>query len=210
MGVGPSTNPFRSASGVRARPGAGAVSSSRSTRRRLAWGGTAVALLLLGGAWTVAASLSVAPGATEVGGGAFHSTQDLTYFAEADAGVTTVSNPSVAVLSPAVATPTVLAGASASYGVNALTMSDPAQFWVFTESTAAPVNTEVELQFWVSTGAGPTVAHLALYVETQATAPGSPLTFTLFYDLGNPGSGSIALDSVFELSQACPSVGSCF
>jgi len=217
----PTTNPFLPAPAgpsVRASVGAPSLSlssrdpprSRRSARRRAVWGGTAVALLLLGGAWTVAVSLSVTPGLTETGGGAYHTTTSLAYLAEVDSGVTTISNSALAVLSPAVGTPTVLAGTSASYALNSLTSSDASQFWVLEETTAAPVNTEVELQFWISTGVVPSVTHLALFVETQATAPGSTLTFTLFYDLGNPGAGTITLNNVLAIDQQCPSLGTCF
>jgi hypothetical protein len=68
----------------------------------------------------------------------------------------------------------------------------------------------VELQFWISTGAVPSTVHLTLYIETQSTPPGGPLLFALFYDLGNPAGGTLTLNNVMELSQQCPSIGTCF
>ncbi|HYA58466.1 MAG TPA: hypothetical protein VEH57_08440 [Thermoplasmata archaeon] len=182
----------------------------RRSHRRAVWGGTVVALLAIGAAWTLAASIAVQLGVTENGAGTFHPTAFLTYFAEARTGVTIITNAALAVLSPAVGTPTVLAGASASYGLNALTAGDATQYWVYTESTSAPVNTEIELEFWVSTGVVPTVTQLTLYIETQAVAPGSALTFTLYYDLGSPASGTITLNSAMVLAQQCPALGTCF
>jgi hypothetical protein len=113
------------------------------------------------------------------------------------------------VLSTTVGAPTVLAGGATSYGVNAPVLNDIAHFWKFTESAGAPVNTELEIQLTVSTGVVPTVAAVTVYVETQASSPGSAITFALYYDLGSPSAGTITLNSVTQISQECTGVGTC-
>lgn len=177
--------------------------------RRWAWAGTLVALLAIGAGWTVAASFSIGLGSTETGSGAYHPTTQLTYFAEVDSGVGVVPAPAPTTLSTTVGAPTVLPAAATNYGVNTATAGDVGQFWKFTEATTAPVNTELVLRFSVSTGAGPTVTTVTAYVETQATAPGSAITFVLYFDLGAVSAGSITLNNVLEITQQCSAVGTC-
>ncbi len=177
--------------------------------RRWAWAGTLVALLAIGAGWTVAASFSVSLGSTETGAGTYHPTTALTYFAEVDAGVAIVPTPAPTTLSTTVGTPTVLPATATNYGVNTATAGDVGQFWKFTEATTAPVSTELVLRFSVSTGAGPTITQVTAYVETQAVAPGSALTFVLYFDLGAVSGGTITLNSVLEITQQCSAVGTC-
>jgi len=178
-------------------------------RRRLVWGGTIVALLAITGGWVMAASFSITNGSTETGAGSYHGTTSLAWWSEASVGVGTQPGTLPTALSVTAATPTVLPAAGTNYAINTPTAGDVVHFWKFTEANTAPVSTELELQFTVSTGAGPTVTQVTVYVESQATAPATAQTFVLFYDLGSPSSGTITLNSVTEIGQQCASVGSC-
>jgi len=182
---------------------------TRRLTRRTVWIATAVAMAAVIGGWTVAASFSVQNGNTETGGGAYHGTSALTYWTESSVGVGSQPSPLPTALSTTVATPTVLAAAAANYAVNAPTATDVVHFWKFTESAGAPVSTELELQFTVSTGAVPVITQVTAYVETQATSPGAAIVFVLYYDLGSPSAGTITLNSVTEISQGCTAVGTC-
>jgi hypothetical protein len=177
--------------------------------RRTILGGTLIAMLVLTGGWVAAASFTVTQSTTETGGGNFHGTSSLTYWTESSVGVATQPSTLPTVLSTTVGTPTVLAGTATNYGVNAPTANDLAHYWKFLEATSAPVSTELELQFTVSTGAVPVITEVVDYVETQATAPGAAITFAVYYDLGSAASGTITLNSVTEVSQVCGSVGTC-
>jgi hypothetical protein len=172
-------------------------------------GGTIVALLIIGGSWVMAASFAITQGSTETGSGVYHSTTALTYWSELSAGVATQPGTAPTALSSTVGTPTVLAAAATNYAVNPWTLNDIAHFWKFSETTAAPVSTEVELQIAVSTGSPATVTNVAVYVETQAVAPSGTITFTLWYDLGSPASATITLNSVTQVSEQCAAVGTC-
>jgi hypothetical protein len=171
-------------------------------------GGTIVALLVLGGGWVMAASFAVSQGPTEIGSGVYHGTASLTYWTESTAGVTTQAG-TPPVLSTTIGTPTVLPAAGTSYGVNAPTLNDVTHYWKFTEATTAPVSTEIELQISVSTGVVPAVTTVIVYVETQATIPGTAQTFVLYYDLGSAATATITLNSVTQISEACSAVGTC-
>ena len=178
-------------------------------RRRLVWGGTIVALLAITGGWVLAANFTITLGNTETGAGAYHPTALLTWWSEASVGVGTQPGVLPTVLSTTVATPTVLAAAGTNYAINAPTAGDVVHFWKFTEATTAPVNTELELQFTISTGAVPTVTQVTVYIESQAAAPATAQTFVLFYDLGSVSSGTIVLNAVTEIGQQCAAVGTC-
>ncbi|MGA8664960.1 MAG: hypothetical protein WB809_07865 [Thermoplasmata archaeon] len=177
--------------------------------RRSVLGGTIIAMLLLTMGWVVAVSFSIQNGSTETGSGFYHGTSSLTYWTEASVGVGTQPAVLPAALSVTVGTPTTLAAAATNYAINAPTLNDLAHFWKFTEATAAPAATELELEFTVSSGAVPVITLVTVYIETQATIPGAATTFTLYYDLGSAASGTITLNSVTEISQQCGSVGTC-
>jgi hypothetical protein len=172
-------------------------------------GGTIVALLLIAGGWVMAASFSITQGPTETGSGVYHGTASLAYFPETGAGVGTQPGSLPTQLWTTVGTPTVLAGSATNYAVNAPTLNDIAHFWKFTEATSAPVSTELEIQFTVSTGGVPTITSVVVYVETQSTAPGAEIVFTVYYDLGSPSAGTITLNSVTEVGEQCSAVGTC-
>jgi hypothetical protein len=171
-------------------------------------GGTIVALLIIGGSWVMAASFAITQGPTETGSGVYHGTAALTYWTETASAVATQTG-TPALLSTTVGTPTVLPAAGTSYSVNAPTVNDITHYWKFTEATTAPASTEVELQLSVSVGVVPSVATVIVYIETQATVPGTAQTFLLYYDLGSPASGTITLNSVTQVSEQCAAVGTC-
>ncbi|HYA58467.1 MAG TPA: hypothetical protein VEH57_08445 [Thermoplasmata archaeon] len=167
-----------------------------------------MALLAISCGWVVA-SFTISLGNTETGAGAYHPTAALTWWAEASVGVGTQPGVLPTVLSTTVGTPTVLAAAGTNYAINAPTAGDVVHFWKFTEANTAPVNTELELQFTVSTGVVPTVTQITVYIESQAADPATAQTFVLFYDLGSPATGTITLNSVTEIGQQCSAVGTC-
>ncbi len=175
--------------------------------RRTLLGGTLIAMLLLTGGWVASAAFTVTNSTTEIGSGNYHGTAGITGWSETSVGVTTVPGTVPAVLSTTVGGPTVLPGAATTYAINAPTAGDLAHYWKFTEATTAPVSTELELAFTVSTGTG--ITAVTSYVETQTTAPGAAIVFTLLYDLGSPAGGTITLNSVTEVSQQCAAVGTC-
>ncbi len=182
--------------------------SARRLKTRHVIGGTIVALLVIGGGWVMAASFAVTQGPIETGSGVYHGTAALTYWTEAAAGVSTQGG-TPTTLSTTVGTPTVLPAAGTSYGVNTAVLNDITHYWKFTEATSAPPSTEIELQISVSTGVVPAVTTVVAFVETQATIPGTPQTFVLYFDLGSAATATITLNSVTQISEACTAVGTC-
>jgi hypothetical protein len=177
-------------------------------RRATIWAATALAMVALVGGWAMA-SLTISQGATETGGGAYHGAAALSYWSETAVGIATQPSTLPTALSTTATGPTVLAGAATNYAINTPVTGDVAHYWKFTEAAGAPVSTEVEIQFSVSTGTTVTVTSVTDYIETQGTAPGTAIVFTLYYDLGNPSGGTITLDSVTQISQQCSGVGTC-
>jgi hypothetical protein len=153
------------------------------------------------GAVLVTSSSRTGAGA-QVGGG------NLAYWVQVDFdNETTVPAGTVTSLSTTVGSPTSLAATATTYGVDATTHGDAAVRWNFTETTSAPVSTEVELTFTIATGTNFAKTTEKVYLETRATAPGAPITFSLLYDVGS--TTAPVLDSSLEISQQCSSVGTC-
>lgn len=133
----------------------------------------------------------------------------LTHFQQIGSTSSTTPNPAPAVLSAAAATPTVLAGASASYLVDVGVAGHQAADFLFQETVGIALSTEVELRFQVTYVIGATTTTFAgtAYVETQAAAPGATLTFNIYWDSGQ--AAGVTLQSQLEVSQVCSAVGTC-
>jgi hypothetical protein len=147
---------------------------------------------------------------SETGNGDYTGATALSYWTETSVGLSGPPGALPTTLSGTVGTPTVLAGASGNYGVNTVVSGDTEQFFRFSETTSAPVSTEVEVSFTINTGSGSgTNAVTTVYIETQTSAPGSTLVFTLYYDLGSAASANIILNSAQQTSVQCSAVGTC-
>jgi hypothetical protein len=183
------------------KPGTG---TKRAANRTILIATTLAAMAFAVG-FGAAASLTISAGNTENGAGVSHTTNAIGYLSEAIVGVGIQPAALPTTVSTTMGTPTVLPAAGTTYSLNTPTAGDVIHFWRFTEATSAPVSTEVEMQFTVTTS---TTTVVTAYVETQATAPGTAQTFTFSYDLG-AATTTITLNSVLEISQQCPSVGTC-
>jgi aryl-phospho-beta-D-glucosidase BglC (GH1 family) len=184
------------------------TNTGRSFPRRTVYVATAFALLAVVAGFGIAASFTVTSGPALAGSGEYHATTSIAWWSETDVGVSVQPTALPTTASATVGSPTVLV-AGTSYGVNAAVANDVAQYWKFSEATTVSVNTELEVSFTVSTGAGPTITTLTVYIETQAVAPGAAVTFGFYYDLGNAVTTTITLNSVTEISQQCSAVGTC-
>jgi hypothetical protein len=110
-------------------------------------------------------------------------------------------------LNTTAALPTRLGSVAQGYLVNTGVSGDIAQSFKFTETTAAPAGAELELSFVVSLGSG--TINATVYLETQTSPPGSPLTFVLYLDVGSAASSTVTINYAIEIAQLCSSVGSC-
>lgn len=170
---------------------------------------TALSLAAFVGGYAMAGSLTINSGGTEAGNGNYETTSSISWWTQSTVGLAAFPSGSPTALSSAVATPTVLAASAQNYPINTGTAGDVAHYFKMTESTGAPTSTELEMVFSISTGSTPTITTVTVFLESQTSAPGSALTFTLYYDLGSAASASIVLNSVQQISQQCSSVGSC-
>jgi hypothetical protein len=184
------------------------TNAGRSFPRRTVYVATAFALLAVVAGFGIAASFTVTSGPALAGSGEYHATNSIAWWTESDVGVSVQPTVLPTAASATVGSPTVLV-AGTNYGVNAPVANDVSQYWRFTEATTVTINTELELSFTVSTGAGPTITTLTVYIETQAAAPGAAVVFGFYYDLGNAVTTTITLNSVTEISQQCSVVGTC-
>jgi hypothetical protein len=166
--------------------------------------GTIIAMVTLGIGYAIASvtitNTSESAGGTYVGG------QAITGWALAANPTSVVTIPSgLSAVSTTVGTPSVLAGASASYAVGTVTAGDIGQIVRFSETAGAPVSTEIEIAYTLVTGAGTTST--TAYVETQATA--GAYTYTFYLDAGSATSATVTITSVTEIAQECSAVGTC-
>jgi hypothetical protein len=106
-------------------------------------------------------------------------------------------------LSSNASSPTVLGTSSTNYTLNAATAGSAALGWRFLETTGAPKSAEVELTFTISLGVLASV-QVKVYFETAATAFSSNATLLLYFQTGAVVPGTIDIQSVTELAQACP------
>jgi len=159
--------------------------------------------------YVMAASLVITSGPSESANSNYEATTSITWWTQASVGLSSIPTAVPTALSSTVGTPTVLAAVGQAYMINTGTANDVNHYYKFTEATTAVANTEIELVFTVSTAVVPVITIMTVFVETQAVIPGSAQTFTLDYDLGNAGAGSITLNSVQQVSQLCSAVGTC-
>jgi hypothetical protein len=161
------------------------------------------------GGYAMAGALTISQGPAESAGGNFESTNSIAWWSQASVGLTSVASPLPTQLATTSSSPTVLAATGQAYLINTGAAGDVAHFFKMTESTSAPVSTEIEVVFTVSTGLSPVITTVTVFLESQSTAPGTAQTFVLEYDLGSPTSASIVLNSVEQISQQCTAVGTC-
>lgn len=176
---------------------------------RVIYVATALSVAAFVGGFALAGSLTISSGSSESANGNFESTNSIAWWTQSSVGLSSTPSTVPTSISTTAGSPTVLGATATSYLIGSGTAGDVAHFFKMSESTSAPVSTEIEIVFTISTGSTPTTTTSTVYLETQSTAPGSALTFTLFYDLGSAGSGTIVLNSVQEISQLCSAVGTC-
>jgi len=146
----------------------------------------------------------------ETAGGAYVSEGGLTWWSE----VALVSGSIPGTVPPAtgsvVGTPVVLSAAGSSYRIGAATAGHLAQVFWFNETTAAPLSTEFEIKITVSVGGTPATTTTVGYLETRTTAPGSTLTYLVYFDTGAAAlPGTAFLTTVTQLTQQCTGIGTC-
>jgi len=106
------------------------------------------------------------------------------------------------------AAPVVLAGSAATYTIGTAVAGAAAILFVFNESISAPVSTEIEIAVTVGVG-GAAMTNGTVYMESQASAPATVLTFTFYLDTGATTTTAILVQTLVEVTQQCASVGSC-
>jgi hypothetical protein len=98
---------------------------------------------------------------------------------------------------------------SAAERINPVTVGDLALVWVFNESVGIPTSTEIEITFNIQylVGVTATAGSITVYIETQRAAPGTTLTFTVYWDSGH-AAGVTFVDQI-EVAQECLAIGTC-
>ena len=168
---------------------------------------TVIALLTFGAGFAFAA-ISVSP-STETGQGNYVNTASIAWWslsASNPGAVAVVPSTVPTSLSTTIGTPTVLPASATSYMVGSGTAGHIAQVMKFTETTAAPINTEVEVTVTVNAASTTTTT---VYIETQSAAPSANIVFTLYIDVGDASAATITINYAEQISQQCSSVGSC-
>ncbi len=190
--------PTTSTQGVRRAPAARLRRTGRGSSQPFFVVLTAILALALTGGYVLGSAMVTTGGqSTGVGLKSFGSA--LTYWVQTSTGASKVPGTLPSAVSTLASSPTILPSTSTSYVVTPTAISgDNAVVWVFTESTSALVSKEVKITFSVTVGA--TTSVYTGYVQTQATGPTSPLTFTFYAD---KGTGVLVLKSWYQLSQVC-------
>ncbi len=183
--------------------------SRKSLDRRATYIFTILLMVVFGTSYALAAGLTVTNGSGENGSGTYHSaTNNPTWWTESSVGVATVPTGTTSLTATTPAAPSVLTAGASTYAVNTPTAGNVGHFWKITEATGAPINNELELSFTVSTGAGPTITTVTVYIETQATSPGSNVLFTFYFDVGSGSTGPV-VNNVQAIWLQCSAVGTC-
>ncbi len=144
------------------------------------------------------------------GEGVYVGTTNLAYWTQLGTFARQVPNPVPARVSTTVGAPTVLPGAGTIYMLNGGAASgDNDVRFDFQEATSAPVSHEIEITFTIDAGLGGAPTVVTAYIETQASAPGSPITFTFLYDLGFGTPGSLEVSTFKQVTQSCTAIGTC-
>lgn len=169
-----------------------------------------VPLVLLSFVGGLVLALTITAGTSDRGSGAYEGSTELAYWTLAGTFADTMHGALPGAASTTVGTPTVLPASTQSYRINAATIGNAAVRWNFTEGTSSPVNTEIEITFTIAYAISGANSTIKIYLETQGTAPASPLVFQLYYDSGGTGApGSSAVQAFVQLSQQCAGIGTC-
>jgi hypothetical protein len=172
------------------------------------WGWVGIALIVLLAVGMVSAVFVITTSTGAIRGQSNGSTY-LTHWQQTAVSSAATPNPLPAAVSLTVATPTRLAGVSASLRLDPADAAHQAVEWTFTESVGVPVNQEIEVAFAIEYTAG-AVSHsvaVTAFLESQAAAIGGALTFNIYWDAG--AAAGITFESESEISQACTAIGSC-
>jgi hypothetical protein len=183
-----------------------AISRPRVDSRSAGLLAVAIGLVLCAG--VVAASLSIQENSGGAGG-VQNPTGFLTQFQETGVLAAATPNPLPVQLSAIFGAPTVLAAASSAYLTDAGTAGDAAVAWTFSETVGIATHLEIEVELSVEylVGAVTHTTASTVFVESQATAIGATLTFTLYWDAGAPT--GITFVSESQIGQECSAVGVC-
>jgi hypothetical protein len=157
--------------------------------------------------WSDGAPATVGPGATEQGQGADVGEKTPVYWPWEETQLWSVPTPAPTRVSTALATPTLLPAAAASYVINPATAGNASVRWTFEETTAAPLSTEFELKF--TDGLSRAAVSITVYLETRPTAPTAAVTFILYWDAGTFAPAGITVQTMQVLVQTCTSIGHC-
>jgi hypothetical protein len=157
--------------------------------------------------WSFGAPATVGPGTTEHGQGADVGERTPAYWIWVAAQIWGMPAPPPSLLSTSSLAPTVLPGASVSYRMNSATAGNTSVRWEFHETTAAPTSTELELRF--TDGLTRAATTITVYLETQPTALGAPLTFFVYWDAGAFGPTGVTVQTMQVNVLVCTGIGTC-
>lgn len=166
---------------------------------------TILAMLMFGAGYAMAAI--TVTNTTETAGGTYVNPGAISGWALSatdPVAVAVIPSSGLTAASTTVGTPSVLPGAATSYSVGTVTAGDIAQVLHFSETAAAPVSTEIEITFTLSSAS---VVTTTVYVETQA-APAA-YTMTFYLDAGSAAGASVTINYAEQISQQCSAVGTC-
>jgi hypothetical protein len=188
----------------------GGRSGPRTPRRRARLSGPFVlgVALLAVAAGTGAVALHIAE-SLETGQGVRTATTFLADFQVVATSLSTTPTPVPRAWSVTAGFPTHLGRVSATRMVNAGTAGDEAVEWTFNESTGLAAATEIEVELSVSYLIG-AISHsfsATVYVESQARALPTPLTFEFVWDSG--ATTGVTPTSELALALVCSAVGTC-
>lgn len=168
-----------------------------------------VTLLLVVPGYVVGASLKVTKGTTENGRGMYLTSNGLgAWWTPSKFAVSTVPTPLPGILSTSSATPSVLSNTTQPMLDQVGSAGESALLWQVSVTTGAPVSTEIELTFNVSLGSVP-LTQLKVYIETNGSAPGGPITYRLYYPFSAPAPTAVAIQAMSIEAQLCVSIGRC-
>lgn len=150
------------------------------------------------------AALTVSTGA-ESGDGDAETASSITWWHLVTIAVDTIPGGSLPLASANSTIPTILPSSNSSFALNPSSTGHGAIRLDFQEKNGPPGAKEFELSVtFLNASAVPAAA--TVFFETQFPVPGTPLTFSLFLDVG---AVTATFKSIMEVAQNCATLGSC-
>lgn len=189
--------------------GVGRAKKPRFPGRLVTGGLLAVALVLATTAvgWSFGNPGNVSPGTVEQGQGADVGERTPVFWVWSASQIGNMPKNVPPALSTSSAAPTQLPASSSSFRINPANAGNTSVRWTFTETTAGPGSTELELRF--TAGLTRAAMTITVYLETHPGVLRVALTYSIYWDAGAVEPSGITVQTMQVNVLVCAGIGLC-